>query len=286
MANLILSWDNRADAATLSGGAWSASLPLANLKTKLLSEVARSTNLLAASTQFDAALDKARPIRFFAIMRHNLSLNGKYRLRTSNVAGDFSAPLYDSGWKLAWPAIYNNRTLHWLSENWYSGQPLAENIASYPALILEDMQDLILARYFRVEFDDASNAAGYVQAGRFWLSANWQLARNMSYGAASGWEDKSTVEESLSGVEYFDQRPVYRVFKASIDWMNYAEGFGQYYEMQRKLGVTGEVLVIPDAADKLNFISRSFLGRPRALSLLEQNLPLNTKGNVEFKEII
>ena len=74
MAKLQLSLTNVADAATLSGGLWLGTAPLANLQQKLLSKVARSVDLLAASTRLDVDLGNASTIvRFVALARHNLT---------------------------------------------------------------------------------------------------------------------------------------------------------------------------------------------------------------------
>jgi len=74
MANCRLLWKNLANNAALSGGAWQAALPLANVKDTLISKVARSTNVNLASTQLLVDLGDTAPIYdTVALVNHNLS---------------------------------------------------------------------------------------------------------------------------------------------------------------------------------------------------------------------
>ena len=53
MANIRIGWVNRSDAATLSGGDWEPTLPLANMQTRFGTEVARSTSADDGDTIID-----------------------------------------------------------------------------------------------------------------------------------------------------------------------------------------------------------------------------------------
>lgn len=87
MGRMGIGYPNRIDAATLSGGSWEASLPRDNLKTRYLSQVARSTDDALASTKFTADLGSDRVIRSVGLMSHNLSLAALVRVR-ARTAGD------------------------------------------------------------------------------------------------------------------------------------------------------------------------------------------------------
>lgn len=71
--NIILSYPNRATAATITGGSWSASLPAQNVANKEMWKVARSTNATLANTKFTADLGSAKQVRCVALANHNLS---------------------------------------------------------------------------------------------------------------------------------------------------------------------------------------------------------------------
>ena len=89
MSALILGYNNRIDAAVLSGGNWSAGLPLANLQQRNLAKKARSLDASLASATFDIDLDSVQAVRVAALCNHNLSVNGRFRMRASRVAGAF-----------------------------------------------------------------------------------------------------------------------------------------------------------------------------------------------------
>ena len=70
MATTIqMGWRFYSDTATLSGGSWLTSLPLANLQDPVRSLVARSANVLAASTIIDIDFGQTRNIRYIAALK-------------------------------------------------------------------------------------------------------------------------------------------------------------------------------------------------------------------------
>jgi len=80
----LLGFPNRIDESSLTGGSWSVGLPLANLKTRLLGQVARTANALEASTTFTTDFSINKPVRVLALVNHNLSLDALVRFRASS----------------------------------------------------------------------------------------------------------------------------------------------------------------------------------------------------------
>lgn len=284
--NFLFAWPNRTEGATLTGGAWSSTLPLANLKTRFTFEPARSTNTLPASTQCDVALDAPRDIKCVALLRHNLRVGARYRLRLSATAGDYSSPLWDSGTRAVWASMFPFGVKSWGDDGWWGGMPGAEDIAGYPSMLLCVLPTVVRARYLRLELLDEGNPAGYVEAARLWVSGQWQPHWNASYGMQLSWEDPSRTEAALDGTEYHDERPKTRAIVASLDWLSTDEGHAVYLEMQRQLGTTRELLVVPDYSDTAHLIRRSFVGRLRSLSALEAWAYRLFKGAIEIKETV
>ena len=141
-------------------------------------------------------------------------------------------------------------------------------------------------QYVRVEIDDATNADGYIEAGRLFVADGWQPVRNITYGSSLQWEARTTVQESLSGAEYFDERQPTRVAKVSLDAMTEAEAMGRAFEIQRSVGISGEVLFIWDPADTTHAIRRQYLARLRALSAIENPGPDRWRTPFEIKELL
>lgn len=285
MANIILAFPNRADEATLSGGSWSASMPLTNLQNRRITIYARSANAALASTKFDCALTRTRGVRVVGLINHNLSLQALVRLRGGDDA-TFASVAYDSGWVEAWPAVYPTLTLEWEDDNWWTGKLSEEDRAGYTANHLFILPRITLGRYWRVEIDDTANASGYIQIGRLFVAGQWQPTRNISYGTSIQFEDKSLIEEAIGGAEYFDARPRYRVTRAALDWMDQDEGFARALELQRKQGISEEVLLIYDPDDTVHRIRHSYLGRLRTLSPIEHPYFNVRRMPVEIKEIV
>lgn len=84
MANIVLSWNNRTDTSTLSGGSWVATLPLANLQNRQVQKVARSSNAQTSSTQFNVDMGQAYTVGVVALVVHNISIAGKVRVSGSD----------------------------------------------------------------------------------------------------------------------------------------------------------------------------------------------------------
>lgn len=461
MANCMLGFPNRADEAALSGGAWTAGLPLANLQTRALGRPARSANLALASTKFNATFTAAKKLQALALVNHNLSLAAKYRVRVSNegallnlspsagsvngawfngnlpnpnndggfpdpaggnaasrwvcasggfvgrylrmngsygtaimvdgetytvsffvrlvsgsggmhlglegvgfvyfdfgsmsvvstdgvyvgrvvphgdgwyriaatfpgYTGNFSTIVfyrtygtfefdvfgdqievgqlssytpgyraagamdnwqsydYDSGWQDVWPIVYPHGVLEWEDDNWWSGKYTLEEIAGYIHTWTHILPKAMLARTIRVELSDPLNSAGYVQAGRLFVGSVWQPKLNMIYGAGIGWETDTSVQKARSGAEYFDERAPYRVQRFTLDAMSEDEAFSRAFELQRRAGISREILFIHDPDDTVHALRRRFLGRLRQLSLIEYPNPGANSAAFELKEL-
>lgn len=288
MATILLSYNNRSDVATLSGGSWLASLPLTNLQDRRLGKVARSSNALTTSTTFDIDLGASAtyPIGVYALVAHNLSASATVRIRAS---GDptFATSLYDSGTVSAWPAgLIPTSLLEWENSNFWLGTISDQARAGFRSPYVCINTARTLARYHRVSISDTTNTDGYCQLGRLFLADIWSPTYNYQSGASLGWSDPTVIDTSVGGTRYYDQRNRYRTFTFRLGWVTQTEAYTQAMEMQRLVGMSGEVLVIPDSADATNGLRRNFLGR---MSSLKQ-LPISETGlfsfDAELEEVI
>jgi hypothetical protein len=285
MSNIMLGFPNRTDTSALSNGSWVATLPLANLQERLISQVARTTDATLASTKFDINLGAPKNIRLLNLTNHNLSLPATYRV-TASTGAAFAALVYDSGWLPVWPVVYPYGTLEWEDDNWWSGQYTAEQIAGYTTALTHILPTNNLAQYWRIELNDATNAAGYVQIGRLFIGPAWQPTNNMSYGSSLAWETKTVVDEAISGAEYFDRRTPYRVARVSFDWMSTDEAFSNAFEITRRAGIDQEIMFVYDPADTVHALRRRFLSRMRVLNPIENPYHDTNKEAFEFKELL
>ena len=74
--------------------------------------------------------------------------------------------------------------------------------------------------------------------------------------------------------------------RLTLDWLSESEGYNRLIEMQRQIGQTGELLVIPDPSDAANMPRRAMLGRIAKLTPLEHAMTDRTRSTLEIKEIL
>mgnify|MGYP006921356634 CR=1 FL=1 len=90
MSNILLAYNNRADAASYTAGSWVASggVALANLGTKDLGELARSSSAAVTSTRFRVAMAASYTLRALGLINHNLSTAATVRMRAGRAVFD------------------------------------------------------------------------------------------------------------------------------------------------------------------------------------------------------
>ena len=244
-------------------------MPLTNLQDRLLSRLARSTNLDTVSTQFLLSLTSARTISVLALCRHNLSGAATWRIRAYSDTG-LTDLLYDSGSVNVWEAMYDQDQLEWQDDNFWSGQPRAEDFEGHYWNAIHVLPRIVSARFWKVEMVDASNPDGFVEVGRLFLSEAWVPTYNMSYGASIVYTSRTEVEEAWDGTEYFDVKAPYRTARFSLENISHEEAMFRAFDIQRVASIHKEVLFVWDPDDTKHLIRRSFLGRLQELSPLEQ----------------
>lgn len=285
-STLLLGTLNRIDAATLAGGSWQSTLPLANIKDRRLSRLARTTNASAGSTLFTIDLGAARNVGVLALIVHNLSVLATVRIYGDDAA-DFATPVYDSGSIAVWPAgAIPQELLEWEDDNFWLGTVSQEAIAGYKAPFIHAMSTAQTLRYWKVVISDSGNADGYVQMGRVYIGEAWKPDYNRSYGASLGYEDESKAESSLAGEEFFDIRRRRRVHRFELGFLSEEEARDRVLQMQRLQGTTGEILIVPDVTDSINFAKVAFLGRLKSPSPVAQPSPTFFSTQIEALEII
>lgn len=280
-----MAFPNRIDECTLSNGSWSSTLPLTNIQDRIIRRMARTTNAQLTSTKFDAALTKDRPVKIVALVNHNLTIAAKYRIRISTVS-DFSTTVHDTGWLDVWPSVWGFGYVEWGADNWWAGTLSSEDRQGYISNLIVYLPYTLNGRYVRIELDDTTNSAGYIDIGRVVIAPGWEPGVNYNYGITLQYEDVTEVETSLSQVEYFNQKIKRRTTHLELEWLTPDEAYNYIFEMQRQLGISGEVFFIPDFDDSRNLIRRAYLGRMKQLNAIEYPRYNFYKHGFEIKEVV
>ena len=131
----------------------------------------------------------------------------------------------------------------------YGGTDLALTFAS------------VTARYWRI------TASGSV--GRLFIGPRFSPAATIDWNPGLSYESATGVQSSFGGQEYFDERPVRRVWRGQWSWLTDAEAWGVVAPMLAASDISREVYLIEDDTDTSYRSLRRFLGRFRQLSAIE-----------------
>lgn len=237
MSNIVIAWDDKAQAGSLSGGAWDTGLSLANLKTFDPKHVARSDDDSEASTQFVLDLGSTTELDIVAIINHNLTDAAEVRFRVGPNANG-SGALIDQTLTVG---------------DFGTFTPAAGKALFYIS------PTSVFARYLLCEISDESNPDGYVQIGRCIVGPVLSPEVNVSYGVQIALVDESRNTRAVDGTLYSDIAPKRRQMSGGFDVLTDSESFGQVYDMQNEVGVTLPVFVVKDPALTGDKLQRSSL---------------------------
>lgn len=265
MASIVIGFDPPSDAATLDGGDWEASLPLDNLKSDDMSEVARSSDATTASTKFTIDFGAATSIGALFAGETNASVDAEFRLKGSS--SDTFPDGYDSDW-------------------FGHGVTSTEMDPERGINIVHFLPSAQSYRYWQLEIDDTGNTDGYFEIGRLFLPR--LLAPSINYGLSRNglsWEDRTRREEAIGGSSKRGRRRNRRVCNFGIDYLPDSEAFGPLYQFERTVGFDRLAFVVPDpAAVGAELQARSFWATAREMDAISQVAFGLSGGGITFRE--
>lgn len=282
--NALIGFNNQADNGSFSNGSWIPSLSLANLQQRQLGVVARTTGLSPAATMFDFNAGLGKLIRCVAIVNHNFNLDSQIRIRGSQ-DNSFATWDVDTGYKDVWPVVYPFGSVPYEAANWWDRRYSPNDIAGYTPTYIIDLGASYRSQYWRVEVSDPNNPAGYVQLGRSFFGQAWQLAINILAGAGLGWETTTKSQKALSGAQFFAKRTPYRVLRFNTLHSD-DDGLSQKFEIDRLMGLDGEVVISMNPQDTVHKLRRQFVGHMRALNPLMFPYYQTTQSAWEIEELV
>ncbi len=265
-------YPNRTDTSTLSGGSWDASAPLTRMQDNRLKVIARSNDLLPASTQFQITLDKDRQVGGLALVNHNFTTDATWRVRAYTDAG-LTQLAYDSGQVNVYPAFATPLELEWEDDNFWSGKPLEENIEGLTQTAIDLLGGVtVTAQYWLVEIFDSTNPSGFVSIGRLFIGANFlNETLNANIGATSGIENRTRAFETPGGHIEYDVREPIRTNDFQYRLIENSRAYSRFLQLEYQAGIDKEVFLIQDADDSQNLLLRSYLGTIAQPTGLGQN---------------
>jgi len=267
---VIIAWGNRIDStATLSGGTQATNFPRTNLADYRTSKVWRSGNALATSTLSRFALAAPQYIGLVGLMITNASVDATYRVRLFSDAG-FTTTVYDSGTLDLYPlGTIPFGQIPWGAPNWWTGRPLAEEIARFQRNIWHKLGVAQYARWGEIQVTDTANAAGYLQAGRLFVGQVFQPRFGLQAGKASmQLTARTQVQRARDGTPYFQtERPDFSL-PFSLDALTDDEA-ARVLDLQATVDVHGDVFMAWDAHRRPYAFRRQVFGRLKRLDPIE-----------------
>lgn len=292
MANNVLLYPNYVDAdarfatVAFSGGWWLPSLPLTNLADPLLVNIAQSVNCTLAATQFWVDLGQPRDVRGIAVPFIVGSRDATMRWRGFAAQDSDGTVLGDTDWKDMHPVTYPAGTLPFEHPSFLDGRATEEEADIYPAPFVHVFDEAVIARYWLCEIDDTTSTLGSVGVPRVVLAPGWQPPLNPIYGAGMQWEDPTIVETSLGGAEFFEVLEGRRVFRFGFDYLPDDQALTYAFDMQKRLGIHGQLFYVFDPDDTVHLGRRSMLCRMRALSPIQYAIYRRMSATYELSEVI
>lgn len=254
---------------TLSAGSYVTTLPRDNMLDARRGIVARTTDATLTNTKVQRDYGAAVQIGVVAIVGSNLKATAQWRIRAGSDP-TFATSSYDTGWLDCWPEQWPTGVLP-------SGHPNAGTRKFTNADIARRRWDVlkltggVSARYWLIEFDDTTNADGYIEIGVLVMAPLYVPGNsdNVSVGAELGSTTTSTVGNSLSGARYVDARPIARTMLVTFPALDLEEALAVLHDMLNDIRLDGLVYVVFDTSDAELLQRRSFLATQTELSAVQ-----------------
>lgn len=174
-----------------------------------------------------------------------------------------------SGYIDVWPRVFSTTELDWEADNYWSGTYTQEDTQGYTPCAVHIFNSPVRGTYWKVDIQDTTNTAGYLQIGRLFLGPAWSPAYDAEVGLSIGWESSTTTQSALSGTKYFQRRTPYRVTSFVLNNMSVDEAMEKAFELDRMAGIDKEVFWVQAEADANHALRRRFLGTLRQMTPVE-----------------
>jgi hypothetical protein len=264
--NIVISWPNYIAQASLSSpNAWVSTLPLANLRDPVFSNLAKVS---ATEATINAEFADFTQIGTIALANHNLSSNATVRVFLYYDAAQTEL-IYDSGLVDVWTRVYNSLDLLWEDPSFWDGRPSNEDRAAYTTLFYTYMPQNYGVKSVKIVIDDSANPDGFLSFGRLMLSKYFSPNYNASYGLK--YTPKSNTSLTFcNGTAYAREAKQNRLVTFNLDYLSKNEAFKKIWSAMRSQDISKEVLYSEHKTRDQYSIETSIMGRFEQLSPVDQ----------------
>jgi hypothetical protein len=119
----------------------------------------------------------------------------------------------------------------------------------------------------QIDFLDSNNLDGFIEAGYLHIGPLVTTEINVAYGCAWGFADPSVKSTTPGGRVMAEERPIYRVFQGSFEFLRKTEALDKLLDqLDRRVGTTRLMVLIQDTDDPTQFHNTAGIGRLLSLS--------------------
>lgn len=243
--------------SVVSGGGWLPELPLSNIKTDDLEEVARSASLDPADTQFVIDTGAVPNVGMIVLKVPNASPNLQYRIRSfsdvglTQMAFDSTLLQIESGTSVDWSD--SSTWLAWEDPNFWTGIVPSE-YGDLPLYIVSTIPAVDSAkgqnRYWLTELFDETNSDGHLDVASEMLLRIFRPEYN--YAPDSNlFQPKflKDTEESKGGRRTHNEIAIRRVSRFNWPMISEEEAFGQFARIGLLSRDSRPVFLLPEETD-------------------------------------
>lgn len=233
-ANLRMITPNESDDAVLTASpALVATLPVANLQDQTR-KVARSTSL--ATQHIYGNFNASKQVSSFALVRHNLTAAGTYRLKIYDGLNQTGTLVYDSG------SIALGSPKGWGDFVWGVDPWGADSFSGWPSAFVALYFTAVTALSFDLQLDDPANTSGYMEAARLFIGPYIEPIKNFDWNFDMHWDENSTQERTDGGTLRTDARAPFRRWTLSLPMLTQGER-AQFANIFRKSGLRNDIFI-------------------------------------------
>ena len=179
----------------------------------------------------------------WAMVHHNLSQTAMLRISFGTSLG--ATDVYAGSWQSAWAMTFGSENVPWEANNfWGINGPRGR-----PFMVHAWADQVYQARYAVIEFQDTSNADGYVEFTHAYLGDVFKPAKGVPYdGYGTGRPDMSVVQESDNGNIKVHKRRIKKTSTFTMDEIPTGE-VGTIDYIKTYIGSGNPILYVPNCND-------------------------------------
>ena len=288
MAKFTLYHTNAIDTATFAGGAWQPALPLSNLYSPRPTKRARSVDAQLSSTQFTVALVEAVVVHGVQVISTNLSGAGQYKV---SWFADAAQTIQNgtTGWIPVGSGIDwadNTEWFDWLHPDFWLGALPFIDPDNQGRDIRHTFGTPTTVQYLKFEFDDVTNAKGYLEIGYLYIGHAFVPSINVDSTPTFSRVSLTSMVQAVGGSQFFNRRGSRKRLVVTWAVLPQQEVLTDIDEIVRIQDIDKAVYVDLNPDDLTSGAATSFLGRIQQLpeaQLLSAYIAGDTAATIGFE---